>query len=267
MAYIYNLTDTWNAAGTVFTAISMDVTNTASAAGSKVISLKVNGTELLGLDKTGKLGIGISDPASKFHVAGTGDTRITVGNASAAIQFGVESTGPCFITNNASQPLYFMTNSVERMRITASGGLAVGTDSVRGGVVQINGQTSNTNGTGLDQGQLLITDTDNPNDSGLMIGYRFDPMVDEYGRLQARNSLGPVAIAIQPGGGRVGIGISGVNQSAVLEVASTTMGFLPPRMTTVQRDAISSPANGLVLYNSSTNKLQVRAAGAWVDLH
>lgn len=57
MAYIYNLTDTWNAAGTVFTAISMDVTDTASAAGSKVISLKRNGTERLGLDKDGNLSI------------------------------------------------------------------------------------------------------------------------------------------------------------------------------------------------------------------
>jgi hypothetical protein len=52
-----------------------------------------------------------------------------------------------------------------------------------------------------------------------------------------------------------------------LEVTSTTGGVLFPRMTTVQRDAISSPANGLVLYNTTTNKLQVRAAGVWVDLH
>ena len=55
--------------------------------------------------------------------------------------------------------------------------------------------------------------------------------------------------------------------SAALDVTSTTKGFLPPRMTTTQRDAISSPTNGLVLYNTTTNKLQVRAAGAWVDLH
>lgn len=192
------------------------------------------------------------DYALQAFVA-TGDTLL-LGTATDTI--GARSLGTNIVARRTSGGPY-----------TAPGTLAVGTDSVRGGVVQINGQTSNTNGTGLDQGQLLITDTDNPNDSGLMIGYRFDPMVDEYGRLQARNSLGPVAIAIQPGGGRVGIGISGVNQSAVLEVASTTMGFLPPRMTTAQRDAISSPANGLVLYNSTTNKLQVRAAGAWVDLH
>ena len=40
-----------------------------------------------------------------------------------------------------------------------------------------------------------------------------------------------------------------------------------PQMTTTERDALSSVANGVILYNSSTNKLQVRANGSWVDLH
>lgn len=54
--------------------------------------------------------------------------------------------------------------------------------------------------------------------------------------------------------------------SALLEVLSTTKGFLPPRMTTVQRDLIASPANGLVIYNSTTHKFTVRQNGAWVEL-
>ncbi|WP_249696417.1 hypothetical protein [Stappia sp. WLB 29] len=65
----------------------------------------------------------------------------------------------------------------------------------------------------------------------------------------------------------VGIGTSSPNAAAALDITSTARGFLPPRMTTAQRDAIGSPPNGLVLYNSSTNKLQVRAGGAWTDLH
>jgi hypothetical protein len=67
--------------------------------------------------------------------------------------------------------------------------------------------------------------------------------------------------------GIVAMGTASPNASAKLEISSTTQGVLFPRMTTTQRDAISSPANGLVIYNSSTDKLQVRAAGAWVDLH
>jgi hypothetical protein len=38
-------------------------------------------------------------------------------------------------------------------------------------------------------------------------------------------------------------------------------------ITTTQRNAISAPANGMIIYNSSTDKFQGRAAGAWVDLH
>lgn len=45
--------------------------------------------------------------------------------------------------------------------------------------------------------------------------------------------------------------------SAKLSAASTTQGFLPPRMTTVQRDAISTPAAGLMVYNTTTAKLNV----------
>jgi hypothetical protein len=67
--------------------------------------------------------------------------------------------------------------------------------------------------------------------------------------------------------GRVGIGTSAPDASALLDVTSTTGGILFPRMTSTQRDAIGSPANGLVLYNTTTNKLQVRAGGSWVDLH
>ena len=40
-----------------------------------------------------------------------------------------------------------------------------------------------------------------------------------------------------------------------------------PRMTSTERDALSDVANGFILYNTTTNKLQVRADGSWADLH
>lgn len=43
------------------------------------------------------------------------------------------------------------------------------------------------------------------------------------------------------------------NNDAVLEVSSTTKGFLLPRMTEVQRDAIASPTEGLTIYNNTTH--------------
>ena len=65
---------------------------------------------------------------------------------------------------------------------------------------------------------------------------------------------------------QVGIGTTNPNASSQLEVSSTTKGFLPPRMTTTQRDAIVSPVSGLVLYNTTTNALEFRSNSGWVLL-
>ena len=56
------------------------------------------------------------------------------------------------------------------------------------------------------------------------------------------------------------------NSSAALSADSTTKGFLPPRMTTTQKNAIASPAAGLVVYDSTTNKLCCYNGSTWNDL-
>ena len=55
------------------------------------------------------------------------------------------------------------------------------------------------------------------------------------------------------------------NNGAEVEIASTTQGFLPPHMTTTQRDAIASPAAGLTMYNTTVNCLQSWNGALWVD--
>lgn len=65
-------------------------------------------------------------------------------------------------------------------------------------------------------------------------GYRFD--VNGTARVSGKLSVGTPSAA-----------------SATLEVTSTTQGFLPPRMTTTERNAIASPANGLVVYDTTLN--------------
>ena len=67
--------------------------------------------------------------------------------------------------------------------------------------------------------------------------------------------------------GNVGIGTASPNAAALLDLTSTTKVLLPPRMTTAQRNAISSPPDGSFIYNTTTGKFQGRAGGAWVDLH
>ena len=70
---------------------------------------------------------------------------------------------------------------------------------------------------------------------------------------------------IHNNGAGVGIGTTSPNASAKVEIASTTQGLLPPRMTTVQRDAIVSPAIGLVIFNTTTNCLNFYIGNSWYE--
>jgi hypothetical protein len=57
-----------------------------------------------------------------------------------------------------------------------------------------------------------------------------------------------------------------LNASAVLQADSTTKGFLPPRMTTTQKNAIATPAAGLVVYDNTTNKLNYNNGTVWKEV-
>jgi uncharacterized protein (TIGR02145 family) len=52
--------------------------------------------------------------------------------------------------------------------------------------------------------------------------------------------------------------------SAMLQVKSTEKGFLPPCMTSAQRDAIVSPASGLMIFNTDCNDINLYDGIAWV---
>ncbi|MEK9603815.1 MAG: hypothetical protein VW127_05255 [Flavobacteriaceae bacterium] len=52
--------------------------------------------------------------------------------------------------------------------------------------------------------------------------------------------------------------------SAILQLNSTTQGFLPPRMTTAQINAISNPTEGLMVYNTVSNSLALFNETNWV---
>ena len=69
---------------------------------------------------------------------------------------------------------------------------------------------------------------------------------------------------------QVGIGTTSPNGSSILDIESSDSGVLFPRLTTVQRNAISSPATGLLIYNSSNNSFQYNfgtpAIPNWISL-
>lgn len=72
--------------------------------------------------------------------------------------------------------------------------------------------------------------------------------------------------------GKVNVGVGTVREtaaSAYFEIGPSSnglKGFLPPRTTTTLRDAISSPANGLLLYNVTTSRYSFYNGSTWLDL-
>jgi hypothetical protein len=62
-----------------------------------------------------------------------------------------------------------------------------------------------------------------------------------------------------------GINTNTPDTSAILDVYSTNKGFLPPRLTTAQRNAIATPAAGLTIYNTTVNCLQWWNGTVWYD--
>jgi hypothetical protein len=65
------------------------------------------------------------------------------------------------------------------------------------------------------------------------------------------------------GAGNVGIGTTTPNASALLDVQSTTQGVRMPNMTTTQKNAIASPAAGLMVFDTTLSKLAVYTGAAW----
>ncbi|WP_240484786.1 hypothetical protein [Aequorivita vladivostokensis] len=70
---------------------------------------------------------------------------------------------------------------------------------------------------------------------------------------------------------QVGIGTTNPNASSALDISSTTKGLLTPRMTTAQRLAITTPANSLLVYDTSLESFYyydtTPAPGAWIRIN
>lgn len=64
---------------------------------------------------------------------------------------------------------------------------------------------------------------------------------------------------------QVGVGTNTPHSSSMLEVQSTDKGILFPRMTSTQRMAIGSPANGLHVFDTNTNSLWYYNGSFWVN--
>ena len=116
---------------------------------SSNIQLDANGNTYL-VPVTGNVGIGTTSPGKKLDVfnSGTTTTDLVVRNGTVSLLSFVDS-GAGYVGTSTNHPLLITTNNTERMRISGSGNLLVGTTTVPSSgssTLVINGQGTNAGG-------------------------------------------------------------------------------------------------------------------------
>ena len=180
----------------------------------------------------GNVGIGTTSPSFTLDVNGTA-------RVSSILYF---TNGNTQIFQN-SNDLYFAVGSgINRLVIKSTGNILIGTTTDAGFKLDVNG-TARVSG--------LLT-VDNLTGNSVRASF-FNTINNAITVFQSFTASGNAAFY-----NSVSIGTTSTPvASAQLEVVSTTKGFLPPRMTTTQKNAIASPAAGLVVYDTTLAKLCV----------
>ena len=176
------------------------------------------------------------------------------------------------------------TSYLERFRVFATGNVAIGTTTDAGFKLDVNG-TARVSGNSA-SGVLTVSNASNaisismasllaPSSGGDTYFTVGRSLSNNQSALVGHSTTGggqyaflvvygrPANDFVVTGNGQVALGTSTPNASSRLTIESTTQGFLPPRMTTTQKNAIASPAAGLVVFDTTLNKLCVRGASAW----
>jgi len=180
--------------------------------------------------------------AYSFYFNSTGTRTAAFGHQSLYRSTGSDNTASGYFS------LQSMTSGARNTALGSYAGDKIGTST------STNTASNNSIFIGYDTRPLGLTQTNQ-----VVIGYGTTGLGDNttvLGNASTTSAAIAGALAVQTGA------ISAPVASAQLEVISTTKGFLPPRMTTTQINAISSPAVGLVVYNTTLNVLCV-FTGTW----
>jgi hypothetical protein len=220
-------------------------------------------------DTNNRLGIGTNAPSVPFEVlgnalvnaSGTNDATLSIGNPNR--RWDVKS-----LQSGAYYQLVYQSTGVIGQSIDYLGNVAFGNVATLGARVGIKGSGSTSATTSLLVQNSAGTEAFRVKDDlsstfgGTLFGVNgvFNANVNFVNVLYGTNFWSQA-----DGGTKLGAASAPV-ASAILEMVSTTRGFLPPRMTTTQKNAIATPAAGLVVYDSTTNKLCCYNGSTWNDL-
>lgn len=212
------------------------------------IAILRNGAQVIYVDNSNNVGISTLTPTARLHSFVSDNTVAGIferGSGSIfAIAPGTISTS---IGNQTDHPLYIITNNVHAVAILSNGNVGIGTDTP-GYKLDISGDFHITGGSIFD-------------DSITCAAIIQGGAIISTGQLQAQDGMIITNNGIITGSLLVGAN-AGCDLSAILEARSTTRGFLPPRMSTAEKNAISSPAGGLVVFDEDLVKLCVYT-GVW----
>lgn len=248
---------------------------------------------------SGRVGIGISTPEAKLDVNGwinaksglvlngsgfvngvpASGGKITFENAT--IKYSPEG-GQGFKHNfflNGSSRLWIDDNGVgiqntnPLYKLEVGGTATVPIYAANTGIVKINSGFTTPSAPDLSANVLWITPTYSfpitplpplTAVAGTVRGIYYDPSVG------AMTNTKHIALETTHGNvflnstsGQTAIGTAAPSVTAKLQIDSTTQGFLPPRMTTAEMNAIVNPEEGLIVFNISVPTLVVYAGKAW----
>lgn len=156
----FKLDQIWNAGGTTFNGMLVNITNTASAAASKLFDVQLGGTSFLNLRVDGRLLAAGNVQANQFHI-GTG------GSSFSAIASTLTLGNDTIITKDSTAVLQLGTDAASPINQTLKAHDATGTDKSGANLTLKGGY-----GTGTGRGGDLITMTSvSSNTTGAVVQY------------------------------------------------------------------------------------------------